>query len=101
MTNIKIEESEHECLLLEYRNNDRLYLPVENLEMLSKYNSHDENITLDAGSSISLPITFEAGMNELELSDNLTLVSVIKTKQITSRTRGTSTTSEVAVYSVR
>ena len=53
LTNIKIEESEHECLLLEYRNNDRLYLPVENLEMLSKYNSHDENITLDRLGGIS------------------------------------------------
>ena len=33
--------------MLEYRNQDRLYLPVENLEMLSKYNSNDENIILD------------------------------------------------------
>ena len=39
LTNLKIENSYHECLMLEYRNNDRLYLPVENLEMHSKYNS--------------------------------------------------------------
>ena len=47
LTNLKIENSYHECLMLEYRNNDRLYLPVENLEMLSKYNSDNENIILD------------------------------------------------------
>ena len=47
LTNLKIEDSYHECLMLEYRNQDRLYLPVENLEMLSKYNSNDENIILD------------------------------------------------------
>ncbi|MEM7242124.1 MAG: transcription-repair coupling factor [Pseudomonadota bacterium] len=27
----------HECLLLEYANKDRLYLPVENVELLSRY----------------------------------------------------------------
>ena len=47
LTNLKIENSYHECLMLEYKNNDRLYLPVENLEMLSKYNSDSENIILD------------------------------------------------------
>ena len=31
----------HECLLLEYADNARLYLPVENIELLSKY-GHDE-----------------------------------------------------------
>ena len=47
LSTIKIENSDHECLLLNYKNNDRLYLPVENLEMISKYNSQDENIELD------------------------------------------------------
>ena len=31
----------HECLLLEYAENSKLYLPVENIELLSKY-GHDE-----------------------------------------------------------
>jgi len=47
LSTIKIENSKHECLLLKYKNNDRLYLPVENLEMISKYNSQNENIELD------------------------------------------------------
>jgi len=29
----------HDCILLEYANNDRLYLPVENIELLSRYGS--------------------------------------------------------------
>ncbi len=33
----------HECLLLEYAGGDRLYLPVENLELLSRY-GHDEGL---------------------------------------------------------
>ena len=33
----------HECLLLEYADNARLYLPVENIELLSKY-GHEEGL---------------------------------------------------------
>ena len=33
----------HECLLLEYAENARLYLPVENIELLSRY-GHDEGL---------------------------------------------------------
>ncbi|MBT9383288.1 transcription-repair coupling factor [Pseudooceanicola sp. CBS1P-1] len=33
----------HECLLLEYAENGRLYLPVENIELLTKY-GHDEGL---------------------------------------------------------
>ncbi|WP_109464341.1 transcription-repair coupling factor [Albibacillus kandeliae] len=33
----------HECLLLEYAEDARLYLPVENIELLSKY-GHDEGL---------------------------------------------------------
>nr|WP_321509603.1 transcription-repair coupling factor [uncultured Celeribacter sp.] len=33
----------HECLLLEYAGSDRLYLPVENIELLSRY-GHEEGL---------------------------------------------------------
>lgn len=33
----------HECILLEYAENAKLYLPVENIELLSKY-GHDEGL---------------------------------------------------------
>jgi transcription-repair coupling factor (superfamily II helicase) len=34
---VKAAGAPHDCLLLEYANNDRLYLPVENIELLSRY----------------------------------------------------------------
>ena len=34
---VKAAGASHDCLLLEYANNDRLYLPVENVELLSRY----------------------------------------------------------------
>ncbi len=33
----------HDCILLEYANNDRLFIPVENIELLSRY-GHDEGL---------------------------------------------------------
>ncbi|MEO1562770.1 MAG: transcription-repair coupling factor [Pseudomonadota bacterium] len=33
----------HDCILLEYANQDRLYLPVENIELLSRY-GHEEGM---------------------------------------------------------
>ena len=35
--------ADHECLLLEYAENSKLYLPVENIELLSRY-GHDEGL---------------------------------------------------------
>ncbi len=33
----------HDCILLEYANNDRLFIPVENIELLSRY-GHEEGL---------------------------------------------------------
>lgn len=33
----------HDCILLEYANNDRLFIPVENIELLSRY-GHEESL---------------------------------------------------------
>ena len=35
--------ADHECLLLEYAENSKLYLPVENIELLSRY-GHDDGL---------------------------------------------------------
>ncbi|MGR3320607.1 MAG: transcription-repair coupling factor [Pseudooceanicola sp.] len=40
---ITVAGAAHECLLLEYADNARLYLPVENIELLSKY-GHEEGL---------------------------------------------------------
>ncbi|MCG6858108.1 MAG: transcription-repair coupling factor [Salaquimonas sp.] len=37
----------HDCLELRYAGDDKLYLPVENIELLSRYGSADTEVTLD------------------------------------------------------
>ncbi len=37
----------HDCLKILYNNNAKLYVPVENIDVLSRYGIDDENITLD------------------------------------------------------
>jgi len=37
----------HECVELEYGGDTKLYLPVENIELLTRYGSDDSNTTLD------------------------------------------------------
>ncbi len=37
----------HDCLELHYAGGDKLFLPVENLELLSRYGSEDQEATLD------------------------------------------------------
>ncbi|MFD1694378.1 transcription-repair coupling factor [Roseibium aestuarii] len=37
----------HDCLELQYQGGDRLYLPVENIELLSRYGSEDTEAQLD------------------------------------------------------
>ncbi len=46
----------HDCLKLEYAGSAKLYVPVENIEVLSRYGFDDENIVLDTigGASWSL-----------------------------------------------
>jgi len=39
--------SPHDCLQLSYRGGDRLFLPVENIELLSRYGSEDTVVELD------------------------------------------------------
>ena len=44
---IEVQGAPHDCLLLIYADNTRLFLPVENLELLSRYGSDAENVQLD------------------------------------------------------
>ena len=37
----------HDCLELHYADGDKLFLPVENLELLSRYGSEDTAVELD------------------------------------------------------
>lgn len=47
LVTLDIAGAPHDCLLLHYDGGDRLYLPVENIEMLSRYGSPEADIALD------------------------------------------------------
>ncbi len=44
---VEISGAAHDCLLIIYDGGDRLYLPVENIEMLSRYGSDSAEVALD------------------------------------------------------
>lgn len=44
---LTVERAPHDCLRLLYRGGDKLYLPVENLDVLSRFGSEDAEVQLD------------------------------------------------------
>lgn len=44
---IPVGKSHHDCAMLEYAGGDKLYVPVENLEVLSRYGAAEETVPLD------------------------------------------------------
>jgi transcription-repair coupling factor (superfamily II helicase) len=44
---IDVQGAPHDCLFLLYAGGDRLFLPVENIELLSRYGSEDTGVELD------------------------------------------------------
>lgn len=44
---IEVMGAPHDCLLLVYHGGDKLYLPVENIELLSRYGADDSDAQLD------------------------------------------------------
>ena len=44
---LTVERAPHDCLRLIYHGDDKLYLPVENLDVLSRYGSEDAEVQLD------------------------------------------------------
>ncbi len=47
LTRIPVQKAPHDCVALSYAGGDKLYVPVENLEVLSRYGSGEEGATLD------------------------------------------------------
>jgi len=47
LQSIPVGKSPHDCVMLTYAGGDKLYIPVENLEVLSRYGSESEGVTLD------------------------------------------------------
>ncbi|HEV2596158.1 MAG TPA: transcription-repair coupling factor [Sphingomicrobium sp.] len=48
LTQIKVGNSPHDCVALEYARGNKLYVPVENIELLTRYGSESENVALDS-----------------------------------------------------
>lgn len=44
---IGVGDSPHDCVQLEYAGGDKLYIPVENLDVLSRYGSESDGVALD------------------------------------------------------
>jgi transcription-repair coupling factor (superfamily II helicase) len=44
---ITVGQSQHDCVMLEYHGGDKLYIPVENIDVLSRYGSSEEAVPLD------------------------------------------------------
>lgn len=47
LENIVTDGVSHDCLKLIYANNDKLYVPVENIDVISRYGAEDSNVALD------------------------------------------------------
>ncbi|MBH1991458.1 MAG: transcription-repair coupling factor [Sphingomonadaceae bacterium] len=47
LTQIPVSKAAHDCVALEYAGGDKLYVPVENLEVLSRYGSDSDGVSLD------------------------------------------------------
>ncbi len=44
---IKVGKSAHDCVMLAYHGGDKLYIPVENIDVLSRYGSSEHAVQLD------------------------------------------------------
>ncbi|WP_066548873.1 MULTISPECIES: transcription-repair coupling factor [unclassified Sphingomonas] len=47
LTQIPVQQAPHDCVALSYAGGDKLYVPVENLEVLSRYGANEEGASLD------------------------------------------------------
>ncbi len=47
LTQIPVQKSPHDCVALSYAGGDKLYVPVENIDVLSRYGSESEGVALD------------------------------------------------------
>jgi transcription-repair coupling factor (superfamily II helicase) len=47
LTSVPVNKAPHDCVALEYAGGDKLYVPVENIDVLTRYGSDSERATLD------------------------------------------------------
>ena len=51
---IEVDGAAHDCVLLNYQDGDKLYVPVENIEVLSRYGNEDSDAKLDKLGGVAL-----------------------------------------------
>ena len=47
LTQIPVQRAPHDCVAIEYAGGDKLYVPVENIDILSRYGSESDGVALD------------------------------------------------------
>ncbi|MBV8687862.1 MAG: transcription-repair coupling factor, partial [Alphaproteobacteria bacterium] len=47
LTQIPVQKAPHDCVALTYAGGDKLYVPVENIDILSRYGSESDGVALD------------------------------------------------------
>jgi transcription-repair coupling factor (superfamily II helicase) len=47
LTQIPVSQAPHDCVALSYAGGDKLYVPVENIDVLSRYGSDSDGVALD------------------------------------------------------
>jgi transcription-repair coupling factor (superfamily II helicase) len=47
LTQVPVQKSPHDCVALSYAGGDKLYVPVENIDILTRYGSETEGVALD------------------------------------------------------
>jgi transcription-repair coupling factor (superfamily II helicase) len=47
LTQIPVQKAPHDCVALSYAGGDKLYVPVENIDILSRYGNESEGVVLD------------------------------------------------------
>jgi transcription-repair coupling factor (superfamily II helicase) len=47
LTQIPVSKAPHDCVALSYAGGDKLYVPVENIDVLSRYGSESDGVALD------------------------------------------------------
>src|SRR5213075_3234110 len=47
LTSVAVGKAPHDCVALEYAGGDKLYVPVENIDVLTRYGADSERASLD------------------------------------------------------
>ena len=47
LTSVPVSKAPHDCVAIEYGGGDKLYVPVENIDVLSRYGADQDNVGLD------------------------------------------------------